>query len=356
METWQQTRPDQLDSFRKQTEEQPLTDWSAQDRLRPTPDYGTLGPGSDIAAGRPLSSSPSLAWRKATLAGAISAAVFVWVLVGNVDSARAAWDRLGDLLASAQNSEKSNNVSSLASAKNINQLNRLRPQKQAENLLELAIGNSGGANQEIARRVDGWRGKLNLDSQLGTLTTTALNSNDLRVRESGLEVQLAAYGLAKNASTVDFLIQSAESSSHAQKIWALWALGALANRGIETTRVEQALVSHLKDADEDSRGWAVEGLALVGTGTTIPSLLNAMHNDPSPAVRERAASSLAEAGMLSHEQRLTAVPQLVNYTEDSSLDSQTHAWAFQALGDITKERLPNDPGAWRNWYASAKDE
>ncbi|HEY4902244.1 MAG TPA: HEAT repeat domain-containing protein [Candidatus Sulfotelmatobacter sp.] len=356
METWQQTRPEQLDPLGKETEEQPLQGWSAQDRLRPTPDYGTLGPGSDIAVRRSGWSSQDLTLRKATLAAAIVAAVFIWVLVGNVDSARAAWDRLGDLFAPAQNSGKSAGVSSLASAKNINQLNRLKPQKQAENLLELAIGNSGGANQEIAHRVDGWRGKLNLDSQLGTLTTAALNSNDLRVRQSGLEVQLAAYGLAKNASTVDFLIQSAESSSHAQKIWALWALGALANRGIETTRVEQALVSHLKDADEDSRGWAVEGLALVGTGTTIPPLLNAMHNDPSPAVRERAACSLAEAGMLSHEQRLTAVPQLVNYTEDSSLDSQTHAWAFQALGDITKERLPNDPRAWRNWYALAKDE
>ena len=136
----------------------------------------------------------------------------------------------------------------------------------------------------------------------------------------------------------------------------MWVLGALANRGVETARVQQVLVSHLKDADEDSRRWAVEGLAMVGTTGTIAPLLTAMRDDLSPAVRETAASSVAEAGMLSHEQRLTAIPQLVNYTEDAALDSQTHAWAFQALGDITHERLPNNPAAWRSWYASAKGE
>jgi HEAT repeat protein len=114
------------------------------------------------------------------------------------------------------------------------------------------------------------------------------------------------------------------------------------------------LVAHLKDSgkgsDEDSRRWAVEGLALVGTTSTIVPLLNAMHDDPSPLVRERAACSLAESGMLTHDQRLAAVPQLINYSDDPALDAQTHAWAFQALADITKQRLPNDSAAWRNWY------
>ena len=347
METWQQASP--IPSA--QTEEQSLPDWSAQNCLGPIPDYGTLGPGSDLAMGR--HSSPRLeVLRRGSLAAAIVAAVFASVLVGHAGTARAAWEHLGDLLGAAQPSAR-NGVSAIASTRNVSQLNRLKPQQQAETLLELAIGDSGAANQEIAERVDGWRGKLSLDSQLSTLTTAALNSNDLQVRQSGIEVQLAAYGLAKNASTVDFLIQNAASSGHAQKIWALWALGALANRGVESAHAQKALVSHLKDADEDSRAWAVEGLSLTGTATAVGPLLDVMHNDPSPAVRERAACSLAESGMLSHEQRLAAVPQLVNYTEDASLDSQTHAWAFQALGDITKARLPNDPAAWRDWYASA---
>jgi hypothetical protein len=149
---------------------------------------------------------------------------------------------------------------------------------------------------------------------------------------------------------VDLLERDAESPDHAHKIWALWALGAIANRGIETERVVQILTSYLHDPDEDSRRWAVEGLALVGTNSTILPLLRTMRDDPSPLVRERAACSLAESGMLTHEQRLSAIPELLNYTDDPSLDAQTRAWAFQALGDITGQRLPSDTAAWRSWY------
>jgi hypothetical protein len=245
------------------------------------------------------------------------------------------------------------------------ELDRQKPQRQAEILLERAVTRSDeGAPQiaaQIAARSDGWRGKLHWDSKLGDLTTVALNSSDYGVRSSAIEVQLAAYGLSKNASTVDALVRQADSRDHAQKIWALWGLGLLGNRGVETGRVVQVLTAHLqrseKDSgrasEEDSRRWAVEGLALVGTTSTIAPLLEAMRNDPSAMVRERAACSLAESGMLSHEQRLIAVPQLIHYSADNTLDPQTRAWAFQALGDITQQHLPNDSAAWRTWYQTA---
>jgi hypothetical protein len=114
------------------------------------------------------------------------------------------------------------------------------------------------------------------------------------------------------------------------------------------------LTSHLKDADEDSRRWAVEGLALAGSALTIEPLLKTMHDDPSASVRERAACSLAESGMFTPEQRMSAVPQLLAYSDDPSLDAQTHGWAFQALGDITHQRLPNESSAWRSWYESSR--
>jgi HEAT repeat protein len=241
------------------------------------------------------------------------------------------------------------------------ELDHQGPQKQAEILLERALTSSDGAAEQstaqIAAHIEGWRGKLKMDKQLGELTTVALNSNDRSLRASAVEVQLAAYGLTKRESTVDALVQQAGSSDHAQKIWALWTLGLLGNRGIETDRVVRVLVAHLKDSpknsDEDARRWAVEGLALVGTTSTIVPLLDAMHDDPSPIVRERAACSLAESGMLTHDQRLAAVPQLINYSDDPALDAQTHAWAFQALADITKQRLPNDTAAWRSWYQTS---
>ena len=249
-------------------------------------------------------------------------------------------------------SPKNNSVS--AAKVSTGELERQKPQKQVEILLTRAVSRNDGATDQIQSHIEGWRGKIKWNAQLSELTTVALNSNDQSVRASAIEVQLAAYGLAKNESTVNGLMHEAQSGDHAQKIWALWALGLLGNRGIETDRVVGVLSAHVtgskKDSDEDSRHWAVEGLALVGTSATITPLLDAMHNDASALVRERAACSLAESGMLTREQRLTAVPQLISYSDDPVLDAQTHAWAFQALNDITRQRLPNDSAAWREWY------
>ena len=67
-------------------------------------------------------------------------------------------------------------------------------------------------------------------------------------------------------------------------------------------------------------------------------------------IRERAACGLAQSGMLSREQRLRAVPRLLDYAGDFALDDQTRGWVFQALRDITGQSLPRDPSAWREWY------
>jgi len=237
-----------------------------------------------------------------------------------------------------------------ASSRDVHQLDRMKPQKQAETLLEAAVAHSQGAVEQISSRVDRWNGKVEWNSQIANLTTAALNSSDMRVRESGVEVELAAYGLAKNSASLDYVLKTVDSPDHSQKIWGLWALGLMANRGVESEQAVDILKAHLNDADPDSRRWAVEGLALSGSDSALEPLLATMHNDRSPMVRERAACSLAESGMFTTEQRFTVVPQLLTYTDDPSLDTQTHAWAFQALGDITHQRLPQNSAAWRNWY------
>lgn len=178
----------------------------------------------------------------------------------------------------------------------------------------------------------------------------------MRVRGAAIEVELTAYGLSKNAKSLEYLLKTSESHDHARKIWALWALGLMGNRGTESDRVTQVLTAHLHDSDDDSRRWAVEGLALIGADQSIPTLLKIMHDDPAPGVRERAASALAQTGMFTRDQRNSAVPQLLNYTDDPSLDSQTHAWAFQALGQITRQHLTDSSTAWREWYQSSKND
>lgn len=310
----------------------------ADPRLQPTPDYGTLGPGSDVASARPSAVDASHRARLAIVV-ALGIGISVALLVGSMGKTRTGFSTADHLSVSSRNS--------IVNPENIDQL---QPQKQAERLLELAVGNSDDAVDQISSRVDSWQGKLVWDSQMASLTTAALNSNDMRVRESGIQVELAAYGLHKNSASLEYLLKTAQSRDHAQKIWALWALGLIANRGVEPDRIAQALSLHLQDSDVDSRRWSVDGLALIGGNLTIPLLLAAMHNDSSAIVRQEAACALAQSGMFTQAQRMSAVPHLLNFTDDPSLDSQTHRWAFQALGDITGQHLPNDPLAWRNWY------
>jgi hypothetical protein len=331
---------------------------SPDPRLQPTPDYGTLGPGADLASKPVPGPAGSDRKRVSTLrllhVAAMMAGIGLAVAASNSGGMATVLGKFSRPFLSSGNAGSSTPLSSDS------ELDRQKPQRQAEILLERAVARSDGATNQIEERVDAWRGKLTWDTQLGQLTTAALNSSDRSVRDSSIEVQLAAYGLIKNRSTVDALVRQAASADHSKKIWAFWSLGLLANRGIETDRVVQVLTGHLKDSgrgsdnkSEDSRLWAVEGLALIGTTPTIAPLLDAMHNDPSAVVRERAACSLAECGMLTSGQRLIAVPQLINYSADSELDAQTRSLAFQALADITKQRLPNDSAAWRNWYQTS---
>lgn len=311
-------------------------------RLRPTPDYGTLGPGSDIVP-EGLSSSRPNAPKGRRTAPANTVLLIVAIMLGNFAFIYSM------TLRKAQRS-----AAALPATQAPVRVDGMRPQKQAEALLERAVAHSDGAVEEISSHVDRWQGHLQWDSQMATLTTAALNSSDMRVRQSGVEVELAAYGLPKNSSTFESLAQTANSSNQQRKVWSLWSLGLLGNRGVETDRVIDVLKMHLKDPDEESRRWAVDGLALVGTSSVIAPLLETMHDDPSPSVRERAACSIAESGMFTQEERLTAVPPLLKFTDDPSLDAPTHAWAFHALSDITHQHLPSDSKAWRDWYNSTQ--
>jgi hypothetical protein len=54
--------------------------------------------------------------------------------------------------------------------------------------------------------------------------------------------------------------------------------------------------------------------------------------------------------MLSEKQRRTAIPRLLDYADDASLDPETRKWVYQALRDITGQDLPHESAAWRTWY------
>ena len=239
---------------------------------------------------------------------------------------------------------------SVLSEHHLEVLESMTPQEQAAFLLERSINRYQGANEQIHARAEVWRGKITLDERLNNLFRLALNSDDLAVRAAAIDLDLAALNVEKAVASLNTMEADARHGEQGPRANALWRIGLLGNRGVDPDRAFDILMSSVHDENVNVRYWAVEGLAYLGTQSTIAPLLNIFHDDPSPMIRERAACSLAQSGMLSAALRLTAVPHLLDFAEDPVLDAQTRSWVFQALRDITGQTLPRTGAAWRDWY------
>jgi HEAT repeat protein len=233
----------------------------------------------------------------------------------------------------------------------IESLSSMAPQQQAELLLERAINHYEGAIELIEKNVSGWYDQLEVQKgPLANLLNTAINANDLRVRAASLEITLAGYNLPKSRESVDKLLARLQDEPE-HRAWLLWILGVLGNRGVETARLETVFLDRIHDPDQTTRAYAVVGLGLLATDSSIATLLESFRSDPSPHVREGAACAIAQSGMFRQEQRLSAVPGLLQMMDDAALDSATRGWVFQALGDITGAGLGPSPAAWRDWWS-----
>lgn len=233
----------------------------------------------------------------------------------------------------------------------IEALPSMTPQQQAQLLMERAINHYEGAIELIDKNVPSWYGQLEVEKgPLANLLNTAINANDLRVRAASLEITLAGYNLPKTSSSVDRLLTRLEAEPE-HRAWLLWILGVLGNRGIETSRLELTFLDRIHDPDQTTRTYAAIGLGLLATDDAIPPLIVMFREDPSPAVREMAACSIAQSGMFSESQRMRAVPELLKMMDDATLDATTRSWVFQALRDITGAAIGSDPAAWRLWWS-----
>lgn len=320
--------------------------WEGDPRQEPVQEYGTIRPNSRIKLDQSIDPRAG-SWR-ILFAVATGILLAVFFATGN---ARAAFEQVTKFL--TLQGEPQPASPAVLSEHEIEGLDRKTPQQQAELLLERSVNHYEGANDQIVARSASWWGKLKLTPRFNSLITTALNSNDLRVRAAGIELDLAAMGAVKAPATVERLAEQAASGPRTERVWALWKLGLLGNRGVVPERVNEILVAQLQDSDPEVRHWAVEGLAYLGTNETIAPLLQEFHDDPSPMVRERAGCSLAQSGMLTQAQRHSVIPRLLEYADDASLDTQTHGWVYQALRDITGQTLPNDSSSWRSWYSTS---
>lgn len=226
----------------------------------------------------------------------------------------------------------------------------MTPQQQAERLLQLAIQRPDQTLGLIHKNLDGWRGHIEDTDQLFHIVLSALDSNDPRVRVAAVEVDLVANNLRKSPQSLEKLRHQIQFEPGNRSL-SLWRLGALGNRGVEPASVLSTLVHYSKDANQLTRFWAVEGLAMLGTQESISPLLSILAHDPAKQIRERAAINIARSGMLTGEQRLTAVPQLLNLLDDDSLDSGTRDLVFASLQTITGASFGRDTAAWREWWA-----
>jgi hypothetical protein len=227
---------------------------------------------------------------------------------------------------------------------------RLPPQQQAERLLERAMHGDEASLDLLRENVDEWRGHIKNTDRLFDLVLAALNSRDLRVRTAAIDVDLAANNLSKSPESVARLLRRLQGDP-AGRGMALWRLGSLGNRGVEPERVLHSLLNYAHDRSEHTRYWAVEGLAMLGNDAAVAPLLERLTHDPSAHVRERAASSLGQSGMLTREERLAAVPHLLNFADDDSLNTTTRELVYGTLRVITGAPLGNDANAWREWWA-----
>ena len=243
---------------------------------------------------------------------------------------------------------------SVLSEHHLEAMKTMTAQQQAEFLLERSINRYRGANEEILARASGWLGAIRSTPQLESLFRMAINSDDMRVRDAAVEINVSARGLARSSATIDRLEPDARSGAQGPRANALWDIGLLGNRGIQPDRALEIIRSATRDPNENVRYWAVESLAFLGSDGVIEPLLEILHDDRSAMIRERAACGLAQSGMLNERQRRHAVPRLLEYTEDYSLDPETRSWVFQALRDITGQTLPPDPSTWRLWYQRAR--
>jgi hypothetical protein len=229
-------------------------------------------------------------------------------------------------------------------------ISHLAPQQQAERLLELAVRRPDQSLGLIHKNLDSWRGRLEDTDQLFHLVLAALDSSDPRVRVAAVEIDLVANNLMKSPQSLAKLLNQIHNDPDGRYL-ALWRLGALGNRGVEPATVLTTLLRYSHDSNQRTRFWAVEGLAMLGTVESIDPLLTILAHDPAKVVRERAASCLARSGMLTGEQRLTAVPQLLNLLDDDSLEPETRDLVYASLTTITGASFGRNASAWRAWWA-----
>ena len=232
----------------------------------------------------------------------------------------------------------------------VQRLQAMPEQAQAEELLERAIRHDSRSLDLFEQNIGTWLGDIKLTEHMKQLESRSRFSTDLRVRNANADLNLAMDGWSKTDNSVDLLIARA-ASDPAYRQSAVYFLGMMAGRGVGYDRIYPVLVEYARNnPDANVRQWAVEGMRYLGTDEALDVLFESFTNDPSDAVRNRADCNLSDCGNFMRKQRLRMVPKLIELVEDRQTTPQMRNWSFMALREITDESLPAAASAWRDWY------
>ena len=232
----------------------------------------------------------------------------------------------------------------------VQRLQGMPEQAQAEELLELAIRHDSRALDLFEQNIGIWLGDIKLTERMKQLEWRSRFSTDLRVRYANADLNLAMDGWSKSDNSVDLLIAKAESDASYRQA-AVYFMGMMAGRGVGYARIYPVLVGYARnDPDANVRQWAVEGMRYLGTDEALDVLFESFIHDPSDTVRDRAGCNISDCGNFMRKQRMRMVPKFIELTEDSRITPTMRNWSFMALREITDENLPADASAWRDWY------
>ena len=241
------------------------------------------------------------------------------------------------------------NYSALTDA-DVQRLQGMPEQVQAEELLERAIRHDSRALDLFEQNIGIWLGGIKLTERMKQLEWRSRFSTDLRVRSANADLNLAMDGWSRSDNSVDLLIARAKSDPGYRQA-AVYFMGMMAGRGVGYTRIYPVLVEYARrNPDANVRQWAVEGMRYLGTDEALDVLFELFTHDQSDAVRDRAGCNISDCGNFMRRQRMRMVPKFIELVEDPQTSQVMRGWSFMALREITDESLPADASAWRNWY------
>ena len=231
----------------------------------------------------------------------------------------------------------------------VQRLQTLPEQAQAEELLARAIQHDPGALDLFEQKIGVWH-NITRTAHMNELEVRSSFSTDLRVRYANADLNLAIDGLPKTDDSAEQLIAQAQADP-AHRAYSVYHMGMLAGRGVGYDRIYPVLVDYAKhDPNPQVRQWAVEGMRYLGTDEALGELFDSFTHDPSNAVRDRAGCNVSDCGNFKRKQRMRMVPRLIEVAADPQTSPQMRNWAFLALHEITDATLPADASVWRDWY------